>query len=188
MRLFVAADLDDRARQAIAAAQKRIGTSLGDASRSSLRWIRPEHTHLTLAFLGEITEPQVPQIVAAVSPQIPVPPFTAVFDSLGVFPPRGAPRVLWAGVGAGARELIELQREVADRLERTGVRLERRPYQPHLTLGRWRTSRPADARRALAADRHATIARAMVDRVTLYQSRLAPSGPSYFALARANLT
>lgn len=188
MRLFVAIDLDDRARQAIAVEQERIGMSLGDAKGSSLRWIRPEHIHLTLAFLGEIAEPEVPRIVAAVSPEIQVPPFAAVFDSLGVFPPRGAPRVLWTGVGTGARELIELQRQVADRVERTGVRLERRPFQPHLTLGRWRTSRPADARHAVSADRHTAIARVMIDHVTLYQSRVSPSGPSYSALARANLT
>jgi len=185
LRLFVALDIGDDARVAMAALQQRVTQALG--VDRSIKIVDPAHMHLTLVFLGEIAERDVPAIVDALSSDIAVPPFAAEFEGLGVFPPRGAPRVLWLGVGRGASEIVRLQREVAARLERLGVTLEPRPFHPHLTLARWRTSRPADRRSALSAESRA-VARMNVDRVTLYQSRLSPAGSAYTALARATLT
>ena len=105
-----------------------------------------------------------------------------------MFPPRGAPRVSWLGVGHGGTEIVQLQREVARRLDAVGLTLEPRPFHPHLTLARWRTSQPADRQRVLAAETRAVVARVNVDHVTLYRSRLSPSGPDHDALTRANLT
>ena len=87
----------------------------------------------------------------------------------------------------GESEIIHLQEEVVRRLERLGTTLERRPFHPHLTLARWRTSRPADRRLVPTVESRA-VARLTVDRVTLYQSRLSAAGPAYTALARATLT
>ncbi len=53
MRLFVAVDLSADAREAIAAEQKRIAAAMA-ASKSSLKWVKPEQAHLTLVFLGEV--------------------------------------------------------------------------------------------------------------------------------------
>ena len=157
-------------------------------AEGSVKTVDPAHMHLTLAFLGEIAEPAVPPIVATLSQNIDVRPFAAEFQGLGVFPPRGAPRVLWLGVEEGADEIVEVQREVARRLEGHGVVLERRPFHPHLTLARWRASHPADRERALSAGSRAAVARVSVDHVTLYQSRLSAAGPAYTALTRATLT
>ena len=186
MRLFVAIDLDEGARQAIAAFQQRVATALG-AGRS-LRTVDPAHMHLTLAFLGEIAERDVPPIVDTLSTTVDSHPFAAGFQGLGVFPPRGAPRVLWLGVAEGADEILEVQRVVASRLHRLGMRLEPRPFHPHLSLARWRSSRPADRLRVLSAEFRAAVARVNVERVTLYQSRLSPAGPAYTALTHATLT
>ena len=189
MRLFVAIDLDDDARKAIADAQHRIAKTLG-ADRS-VKWVNPSHIHLTLVFVGEVADsavPGIPEIVDALSADIDVRPFPAVFEGLGVFPPRGAPRVLWLGVGEGADEVVDLQRRVASRLARVGVMLESRPFHPHLTLARWRASRPADRKRVLSADARVPVVGVGVDHITLYHSRLLPAGPAYLTLARANLT
>jgi 2'-5' RNA ligase len=186
MRLFVALDLDDDARRAVAALQPCVVAAIG-AGRS-VRTVDPARMHLTLAFLGEIAEGNVPPIVDALSRSIDRRPFAAEFQGLGVFPPRGAPRILWIGVGRGGSEIIELQREVSRRLEGLGIILEQRPFHPHLTLARWRTSRRADRPRALSAESGVAVALVNVDHVTLYQSRLSPAGPAYAALARAALT
>ena len=186
MRLFVAIDLDDGAREAIAQMQRRMAGLL-DADRS-LKWVRPAHMHLTLAFLGEAADLHVPALVSALSAAIEVHPFAVVFEGLGVFPARGAPRVLWLGAGEGAAEVINTQRVVAGRVAGCGLTLEARPFHPHLTIARWRASRPDAARRALSSAPHTPIARVSVDHVTLYQSRLTPDGPAYTALARATLT
>jgi 2'-5' RNA ligase len=186
VRLFVAIDLDEEARLAIAVLQQRLVKALG--AEGSLKIVDPEHMHLTLAFLGEIAEPAVPAIVDVLSIIIDVRPFAAGFQGLGVFPPRGAPRVLWIGVDEGAKPLVQVQREVADRVTRLDVALEPRPFHPHLTLARWRSSHPTDRPRVLSADSRTAVARVSVDHITLYQSRLSPAGPTHTALTRANLT
>jgi RNA 2',3'-cyclic 3'-phosphodiesterase len=187
MRLFVAVDLSEDARQAIAAEQKRIATALGDA-RAHLKWVRAGHLHLTLAFLGEVEGPRVPLVGDAIGRAVDAPPFDVTFAGAGVFPPHRAPRALWIGVGAGASELTALRQEIVRRIAPLGVPIDDRPFSPHLTLGRWRTSRASDGRRALAAVRQAAIARARVAGATLYHSQLSSEGPTYTALARATLT
>ena len=186
MRLFVALDLDDDSRRAIAALQHRVAETLG-ADRS-IKTVDPAKMHLTLAFLGEIADRDVPAIVDTLSIDIVVARFAAVFQGLGVFPPRGAPRILWLGVGDGSAEIVEVQQVVASRLGGLGIALEPRPFHPHLTLARWRTSRPADRPRVLSAESRGAVASVNVDHVTLYQSRLSSAGPAYTALTRANLT
>jgi len=187
MRLFVAADLPEAVRQALAAEQARITSALA-GSDSSLKWVKPEHAHLTLVFIGNVDDGRVPAVVEAIGASIDVPAFDATFEGAGAFPPRGAPRVLWIGIGTGARELVALQQVVAARIAALGLPIEDRAFHPHLTLARWRESRPADRSRALAVAPRGVVAAAHIDGATLYQSRLSPSGPTYTALARANLT
>jgi 2'-5' RNA ligase len=187
MRLFAALDLTDEARGLIAAEQKRIAGALEGADRSALRFVRPEHIHLTLVFVGEVDEPRGVSIVEAMRADIAQRPFRLVFSGLGAFPPHGAPRVLWLGVSDGAQHAVELQQRVARRLEGVGVGPEGRPFRPHLTLARWRERGPAD-RRVTAPAHSAEVAKVDVEAVTLFQSRLSSSGPAYTALAHARLT
>jgi 2'-5' RNA ligase len=130
----------------------------------------------------------VPAVVAAVEQDVARAPFTLTFGGIGVFPPRGKPSVLWLGVSGGAGEAIALQQELATRMERLGIPLERRPFHPHLTLARWRESRTTDRLRALNAATDRTVARVHVDHATLYQSRLSPAGPAYSVVARVTLS
>src|SRR5262249_28902187 len=152
MRLFIAANLPDSVRDALAAEQQRISAALA-GSGSSLKWVRPEHAHLTLVFIGNVEDGRVQTVIDAIAADVEAPPFETAFEGAGVFPPRGAPRVLWIGVGAGARELSDLQRILAGRVAALGVPIEDRAFHPHLTLARWRDSRTTDRERALAAAR-----------------------------------
>ena len=186
MRLFVAVDLDDTARTAIAAEQKRVAAVVGDAR--SVTWVKPDRMHLTLVFLGEVSDAHAPAIVDSVSRLVAMPAFSITFQGLGVFPSRGGPRALWVGITDGSAELSELQREIAGRVTDAGVVLDSRPFHPHLTLGRWRQSRPSDRRRVQSASRPDVVARVPVAAATLYQSRISSAGPTYTALARATLS
>jgi 2'-5' RNA ligase len=188
MRLFIAADLGTAGRAAIAAEQQRIGRLLTDRDRSSVRWVSTEHIHLTLVFLGEVQDERADAVITHLMTPIPQAPFDVVFGRLGVFPPGGVPKVLWLGATEGGSALDQLHASLNGRVELAGVVVERRPFHPHLTLGRWRRARPRVARQILAADRHVDVARVRVDYVTLYQSRLTSAGPQYTALARATLT
>jgi 2'-5' RNA ligase len=187
MRLFVAIELDEAARKAIAAEQRRLRAAAPDA----LRWVRPEQMHLTLVFLGKVDEPGLERVSAALGASVPHRPFDLAFGGAGLFPPRGAPRVLWIGAREGAADAIDVQRTVAERLTRAGQPLEPRPFRPHLTLGRWtaRSSkgRSADARRLIAASESGSVARVRVERVALFRSQLSPAGATHTVLAYTDL-
>jgi len=95
---------------------------------------------------------------------------------------------VWVGVGGGAPEVTMLQREMASRVRGLGLALEDRPFSPHLTIGRWRESRPPDRDRAIGAGSQGVLARVRVESATLYESLLSSAGPAYRTLAHANLT
>jgi len=186
MRLFVAIDLPDAAKEAIAAEQQRIADALS-GSRRSLRLVKPAHIHLTLLFLGEVQDTRVPAAVESMNAVSDVPRFEMTLGGAGVFPARGAPRVLWVGVMQGAASLTRLQADIARRMRALSIEFDDREFQPHLTLGRWRESRTSDRLKVLAAAHRGAIARAHVECATLYQSHLSSAGSTYTSLARANL-
>src|SRR6185503_14853417 len=132
MRLFVAVDLSEEARRAMAAEQKRIAAALG-GRQTSVKWVRPEHMHLTLVFLGSVDEARAGAVVDAIGRDVDAAPFDMVFDGVGVFPPHGEPRVLWTGVRQGAAELVTLHRELGQRAGALGIALDERAFHPHLT-------------------------------------------------------
>jgi RNA 2',3'-cyclic 3'-phosphodiesterase len=185
----VAFELDDAARQAILVEQNRLKHAFEDSGRSSLRWVKPEHIHLTLVFLGEVRPEDGDKVIQVMSEAIQHDRFAIAFGGLGIFPPRGLPRVLWLGLQHGIREVVAVQQQVVERLGRVGVvgQERDRTFRPHLTLARWRTSTGADRRTVLGLNKPEDIAQLAVTHVTLVQSRLSSAGPSYTALCRTEL-
>jgi 2'-5' RNA ligase len=184
MRMFVAIDLDESTKAAVAREQQMAWRL---AAQSPIKFVNPQQAHLTLAFLADVPAPQVDRVIAAMAEPIAEPgPFQMAFGGLGVFPPKGAPRVLWLGVLGGARESIVLQREVTRRLQALGLTLDDRDFHPHLTIGRWKQGRPSD-RPAPGVEARSTGAMT-VDHVTLYESRLSSEGPTHIERTRAALT
>jgi len=184
MRLFIAVDLDEVARAAIGDLAQRLSRRL---DHGGLRWTKPEQLHLTLAFVGEVDEATFAAVNAQMTPVISMAPYEVAFGGLGVFPARGSPRVLWIGATAGARETIDLQRHIAGRVRVAGVELEARPFQPHLTIGRYRDSGERDRRAVVEVADTGEIARVPVDHVTLYESRLSSAGATHTALSTTAL-
>lgn len=185
-RLFAAIDFDANVREAIVREQAGVGRALSDPPQ--IRWVRPEQMHLTLVFLAAVPEEDVPALTSACSEPIAQPPFSMTFGGIGVFPPRGAPRVVWLGAIDGVAAAATVQQDVAARIEALGIATERRRFRAHVTLGRWRTVGRTDTARVRSLASTAAVARLEVREVRLYESRLSPSGSTYTCLARAPLT
>lgn len=188
MRLFVAVGLP----AAAAAAAAELGASLRQrvtrlAPHARLAWVAPDRMHLTVRFLGEVDPGRVPAIAAALADPFAIPAFVLSLGLPGVFPARGAPRVVWVGVDEGRTALVAVEQEMSGRLERAGIAREERPFSPHLTLARVREPgglRAADLLAGVGAPRGG---RGIVDAITLFESRLSPQGPTYTALQRTPL-
>lgn len=183
MRCFVAIDLPDDVRARVAAAQERLRDA---APRADVRWTAPASMHLTLRFLGEVLDvAPVETVLAAIGARHR--PFEITAGGLGAFPGPSRPRILWAGITGGVRELGLLAADVERALEPLGFAPEARPFRGHLTLARVRSSR--GLRRIgdlLRADAPAFGSWTATDMV-LYRSHPRPGGSVYEAMARAPL-
>ena len=105
--------------------------------------------HLTLKFLGSIEASRVDDITQAMRRACrEVAPFRLTLSDLGVFPNENRPRVIWAGVQGDLDSVLELQARMETETSALGFTPEKRPFAPHLTLGRVR-DRTADAQRSL---------------------------------------
>jgi 2'-5' RNA ligase len=183
VRSFVAVHINDAVRQALAEAQaalRKAGARVG--------WVAPENIHLTLAFLGDIPGERVPAIAGGLDEIAGrVHPFSFEVGGLGFFGGR-RPKVIWAGVGEGGEALVQLQKDVATLLRRLEIPIEERPFHPHLTLGRARSSKGAEAlTAAVNALRDARFGRVESKSVCLMRSVLRPRGPIYSVLHEAVL-
>ena len=145
MRAFIAIDLPEPLHAALAEAQQRFRGACHDA-----RWTRPEGIHLTLKFLGEISDAQTKQVVEALAPIESFEPFSVEVKGFGFFPQAHRPRVFWAGVAAPPA-LAELAAQVESHMEKIGFAREDRAFSPHLTLARFQVPRPQPALEAAVA-------------------------------------
>lgn len=144
IRLFVAIELPDAVLDALARTMQAIKASGADAG---LRWVRPEGIHLTLKFLGETDEEDLPGIIAAlrdISRQHA--PMEVSPGGLGSFGGRRNARVIWVGLRAHSGELARLASAIDNALEPLGFAREARAFNPHLTLARVREDAAPDVR------------------------------------------
>jgi len=141
MRLFIALQLPQPVKDALADAQARL-------SGHALRPVDPAAMHLTLQFLGEADAALVPPLLAGLA-AIPTPPIRLRLDGVGAFPNPRRARVVWAGVAGDTAALADLQRAVLAVSAPLGFSPEERPFRAHLTLARVRQDARPEQLRAL---------------------------------------
>jgi 2'-5' RNA ligase len=95
--------------------------------------------------------------------------------------------VFWAGIGAGAEQLMSIEREVTTRLVACGIGPEERDYRPHVTLARVREHAGLRGRDLLDGLADRSFGDSTVDAITLFQSRLSPRGSVYVPLQSTEL-
>lgn len=183
-RLFIALDLPDAVRAAIAAWGSK---SLVDPA---LRPVRPESLHITLAFLGWLPEKEIPrlgQIVEASGGEAPSIQLSGPLQR----PERGRPRLF--ALAAESQGTVALQARleedlVAERLYEP----EKRPFWPHVTVARVRREERGSKRPALVSRLPEALPQGLLQptvcrRMTLYRSELQPQGAQYTPLAQVEL-
>lgn len=156
-----------------------------------VRWVPPENIHLTIKFLGDVSEVNLDLLTKMLQAEAARhPAFEIKVGGLGAFPTIRRPRVVWVGVEAPA-ELAALQRGVEAETARLGYESEQRAFSPHLTLGRvTRNPAPADLRDLSdVLERYyvGSLGVVQVTSVHLLRSDLRPGGAVYTRLFSANL-
>jgi|SRR6056297_516000 len=102
------------------------------------KWVEKENLHITLFFLGEISEEQMKRTAVMVK-NAPYDPFSLRINRLGYFQKHDKPSVIWLGFKK-SDPLQELYLAMKKELEAKGHQAFGNNYMPHLTLGRIKTA------------------------------------------------
>jgi 2'-5' RNA ligase len=183
MRSFIAIEVPDEVKTAVAALQDELKLAAADVA-----WINTENIHLTLKFLGEI-EKKIADEIGNICAQIvgEFQPFSLGIKGTGVFPNARHPRVLWIGLDGEVETLERLQERLDERLTSIGFDPEEKDFSPHLTVGRVRSGKNARELLAKANDYPLPPMSFVVEEILLMKSDLHPAGAQYSELARAKM-
>lgn len=187
MRIFIATDISEQIREGIRELQQKLRTE-SDTQKRDAKWVNPDNIHLTLKFLGEQKEQQVPEICKLTEQAAAdKPSFELGIESVGYFGRKSA-RVLWVGISQGHDKLAELQKNIEQKLTEAGWPEEKRSFTGHLTLCRIKNTKTG-IKLAELTENHKDykLGNLTVDSISVYQSTLTPNGPIYSTLANYKL-
>jgi RNA 2',3'-cyclic 3'-phosphodiesterase len=166
-RLFVAIDLPESTRQLFAALDPHV---------RGVHWTDPAQMHLTLSFFGEVPN----ETDLALREKLSVIEFGAFFLSIvgaGTFSAKGAPKIIWIGVGKAHPHLFQIHKRVQEAALAAGLEPELRPWHPHITIARCRSVSAQSLRKFLQANADFDAGMIRVEAFHLYSSKLTPAGP-----------
>ncbi len=165
MRCFVAIDMPQELRDRLVRLQDELRRAEAD-----VRWVRPETLHLTLRFLGEIDASAASRLGKDLAAEAAGrPPLPISIEGAGLFP-----TVVWVGCRG---ELAPLAAAVDAVARAAGLPADGKPFVPHVTIGRVKTTRNVERLRAAlpGGPLGAFVARELL----LVRSTLTPAGPIY---------
>lgn len=184
LRTFIAIELDEATLLALTGIQQQLKSRIPS---HAVRWVNPNGIHLTLKFLGATPEDRLEEIREAMKTAIEgMAPFEFRVEGRGCFPNFRQPNVIWVAVRDVGGKLSRLQRAIEDHVAPLGWPTEKRPFRPHLTLGRVARDLRPDERRAVGEAVETfeveEIATVQVSEVSLMRSDLLPTGARYTRL------
>jgi len=134
-RTFICVPVPDGVKRQVAAFQHRL-----KECRSNIKWVDPGNLHITIKFLGDVENHRIADIAAATAEAVSgIDPFSVELCGAGAFPNLGRPRVLWVGIGQGAKRFNTISEAVNRSLEGMGFERDSRKFSGHVTIGRIRT-------------------------------------------------
>src|SRR6266700_1448654 len=166
-RLFVAIDLPESTREFLADLDPHI---------RGVRWTDAEQMHLTLAFFGDVPQ----DVEHALREKLSAIEFGAFFlpvTSVGTFSAKGAPKIIWIGVGKAHPHLFQIHKRVQEAALAAGIEPELRAWHPHITIARCGNVAPQSLRSFLRANADFDAGMIRVEAFHLYSSKLTAAGP-----------
>ena len=175
MRTFIAIDIPGDIKRAVGDY-----TEVLSGIVDGVKWVSPDNLHLTMKFLGEVSEDRldaVKQCVGNVAGGCS--PFMVELAHMGVFPDPHEPRVIWIGVDNGLDQLLEMYQDLEDCLESIGLDRDEKTFSPHLTIGRVKRHTRIGLPTGIPEFDEVSFE---ADRLSVIRSTLTPSGPIYETL------
>ena len=124
-RLFVAIELPEELRIALS-------NAMMESPAEDIRWTPPENLHITLLFIGDTQEEQIPAIKKSLKKGLSgIEPFYLSFSGYKIIYKKKQPVMVW-----GVFDFPEAYKKLAEKLHQTcQISAKHDPY-PHVTLTR----------------------------------------------------
>lgn len=178
IRSFLAFDMENETVKKKLASVQRLLAQTG----ADLKLVEPQNIHITIRFLGDITQNMVEKIYAEMQ-KIQFTPFNVQIKSLGAFPDLRYPRVVWAGITEGPDQLKAVFNQLEPRLRSLGFAPDHKGFSPHLTIARVRSGRnKAQLADFVAENANYDFGAIKAECLRLKRSNLTPRGPLYSTL------
>ncbi|MFH0732682.1 MAG: RNA 2',3'-cyclic phosphodiesterase [Candidatus Omnitrophota bacterium] len=184
-RAFIAISLTRQLHDELSILQDKLKQSNAD-----VKWSEPENIHLTLKFLGNITDEQIKNVVLSLKKiSSGFNAFSVHLAQVGAFPKTSYPRVIWVGMDEGAETVKRLNQSIENELEALGLRKETREFSCHLTLGRVRSVKNKQGlTNIIEKEKDFTSAyRVLIEDIILFKSTLTKKGPIYEPIFKGSL-
>jgi RNA 2',3'-cyclic 3'-phosphodiesterase len=149
-----------------------------------MRWVDPIHFHITLFFLGDTGEAQIPSIISKIEQSVTgISSFDLVLNGFEVFPAVLNPNVLWIGIEKN-EDILKLKKSIDKVLESFGFKAEKRKFTPHLTIARVKeVQNKSLVNDLLNKFKNVSIGLVKINKLVFFESRLTPNGPAYNKLS-----
>jgi 2'-5' RNA ligase len=151
-------------------------------SNAAVRLVNPDILHITLEFLGEITDEQV-SILSDMLKNVKFKSLNLEVNEPGVLPNEKYVRVVYCEINGDIERLKEIQRDIRNNLKNLGFRIDSRAFKPHLTIGRVKSPKNKDELIKVInnlSDYKCGVQE--VNSIALKKSVLKPEGPEYSIL------
>lgn len=182
MRVFVGIDINEEIKRKIIDLQKKISVI-----SSKINFTRIENIHLTLKFLGEISEEKCKEFgqnLESILSDRKI--FSLQIKNFDAFPCISNPRVLWVGIEKNDY-LLEIQKDVEFIADRFGIPPEKN-FKEHITIARNKNKVNIFALKQLQTKfRDFMFGNVTVDKVDIIESHLKPTGAEYRILKSIKL-
>ena len=143
-----------------------------------VRWTAVNNLHITLRFLGNVTQQQLATMNSTLTEQLGLfKPFSVAFKEPRLFPHFRKPKVVATMIPHNDM-LVQLADVVEQAAVSVGLEPQTRQFKAHLTLGRCNKSFP----KRIKIDSMPYSSSLPVNSISLYQSVLSESGPTYIEL------
>lgn len=150
---------------------------------STLRIVAPENLHVTLSFLGEISQTTIDQVTTELG-QIEFSPFELSLRGVGAFPNLRRINVVWVGIDKGRENLEGIFQLLRPKLIQLGIPGIGQRFSPHITIARVSSGRNIEQlSKKMLAIGDIELGETLLDTLRLKKSVLTAKGPVYTTLA-----
>jgi 2'-5' RNA ligase len=183
IRTFIAFDTPEDIRYKMSVLQEKLRQS-----RADVKWESGDKFHATIKFLGNVDEHLLSNVILICEKGLSnYASFEIIYQSLGCFPNKKHPRVIWIGCENPDNTLLKLKNSLDKDLLPLGFEIEYRSFHPHITLGRVKS--PKGFPNLLPMLENLTFERqeATIQEILIMKSVLKPEGSEYSVLKTIQL-